>query len=119
MSEQRAPDASCFGERSGIGKVRARGAVESSLVAGCVEIGLRGEERGFVHSAGAKVPSGVEKGFKISKFEFAFERQPWGERVAEGGKDSGCFVIGEMELARAESVRAGVGAVGFDLCGGG
>ena len=74
--------------RCGMGKVHARGAVESSLVAGCVE----SEERGFVHSAGVKVPSGVEKGFKMSKFEFAFERQPG---------DSGCFVIGEMELARA------------------
>ena len=73
-----------LGMRCGMGEVRARGAVESSLVAGCVEIGVRG--RGFVHS-------GVEKGFKMSKFEFAFERQPGRERVAEGG--------------------------GFDLCGGG
>ena len=91
MSEQRAPDASCFGERSGIGKVRARGAVESSLVAGCVEIGVRGEERGFVHSATPEVPLGVENRLKMKEFG--------GERAAEGGEDGGFLFVGEVELA--------------------
>ena len=79
----------------------------------------------------------MENRLKMKEFKLAHGCELGGKRAAEGGEDGGLLLIGEVELARAESVdtgvlrgvgfalfgngpggTAGVGAVGFDLFGG-
>ncbi len=68
----------------------------------------RAEQIGFVHATAAEVPLGVDNRLKMHEFEFADGDEFGRERGLEGGENRGFFVIGDVELARAEPVNTGV-----------